>query len=128
MHAIFIELVNFSRHREEYLSDKEFQAFQKMLLAEPEKGDLIQGTGGLRKVRHGDEARNKGKRGGCRVIYYWWEKHRELWLFTIYGKDVKDDLTEDEKKTLKKRLTAELEARERYLKELLEEARKKRTR
>jgi hypothetical protein len=45
---------------------------QNALLDNPEAGDVIEGTGGLRKVRHGDVRRGKGKRGGLRVIYFWW--------------------------------------------------------
>ena len=53
----------------------------------PEAGDVIPGTGGLRKLRFADERRGKGKRGGLRVIYYWWDPGSQFWLFTIYDKD-----------------------------------------
>ena len=72
MDALFIELPAFERHRKDYLSDELFHGFQQELMKNPEAGDVIEGTGGLRKVRFVDERRNKGKRGGLRVIYYWW--------------------------------------------------------
>ena len=78
----------------------------------PETGDLIEGTGGLRKLRYGDPRRNKGKRGGLRVIYYWWDGGRQFWLFTLYDKDEMDDLSAMEKKAIKSMLTAELENRQ----------------
>ena len=72
MKATFIELPPFERHRQSYLNDESFREFQQMLMKNPEAGDVIEGTGGLRKVRYADEKRGKGKRGGLRVIYYWW--------------------------------------------------------
>jgi hypothetical protein len=70
MHALFIELPAFQRYRHDYLNDEAFRRLQIWLLMNPEAGDVIQGTGGLRKVRFSDESRNKGKRGGLRLIYY----------------------------------------------------------
>jgi hypothetical protein len=74
-------------------------------------GDVIQGTGGLRKVRFMDVRRNKGKRGGLRVIYYFWLGGAQFWLFTLYGKGEQDDLSFAQKKLLKQLLDAELKAR-----------------
>lgn len=54
----------------------------------------LTGTGGLRKLRFADERRGKGKRGGLRVIYYWWDAGSQFWLFTIYDKDETSDLDE----------------------------------
>ena len=70
MKAVFVELPAFARHRSDYLSDKEFRTLQNALMDNPEAGDVIQGAGGLRKVRHADPRRGKGKRGGLRVIYF----------------------------------------------------------
>jgi hypothetical protein len=69
--ALFVELPAFRRHRSEYLDDVAFTALQVALMADPEAGDVIRDTGGLRKVRFADSRRGKGKRGGLRVIYYW---------------------------------------------------------
>ena len=81
------------------------------MMKNPEAGSVIEGTGGLRKLRHGDPRRGKGKRGGLRVIYYWWDGGSQFWLFTLYDKDEMVDLSAKEKKVLKEMLKAELEAR-----------------
>jgi hypothetical protein len=70
--ALFVELPAFERHRSEYLDDEAFSALQAALLADPEAGEVIRDTGGLRKVRVADGRRGKGKRGGLRVICFWW--------------------------------------------------------
>lgn len=111
MKALFIELPAFERYRQDYLSDEAFRDFQNYLLDNPEAGDVIEGTGGLRKVRFSDTKRGKGKRGGLRVIYYWWLAGKQFWLFTIYSKDEKDDLSPAQKKVLKELIKQELEAR-----------------
>ena len=77
----------------------------------PEAGDLIPGTGGLRKLRFRDERRGKGKRGGLRVIYYWWDAGSQFWLFTVFDKDEMSDLTATERKVLKDMIKHELDAR-----------------
>ena len=81
-------------------------------MANPEAGDVIEGTGGLRKLRHPDPRRGKGKRGGLRVIYYWWLGGDQFWLFTVYDKDQADDLTPEQRKVLKQLLKRELEHRQ----------------
>lgn len=111
MKAIFIELPAFARHRSGYLDDENFLALQASLMANPEAGDVIEGTGGLRKLRHGDPRRGKGKRSGLRVIYYWWDGKQQFWLFTLYDNDEMDDLSPKEKKILKDMLKRELESR-----------------
>ena len=111
MKALFVELPAFERNRSAYLTDEALRDLQNAILKNPEAGDVITGTGGLRKVRHGDATRGKGKRGGLRIIYYWWEPKRQFWLFTLYDKDELDDLSPKEKAVLKTFLKQELEAR-----------------
>jgi hypothetical protein len=111
MKATFIELPPFERHRQNYLSDESFRVLQKELMDNPEAGDVIEGPGGLRKVRHADEKRGKGKRGGLRIIYFWWLSGRQFWLFTVYNKNEMDDLTAAQRKILKELLKLELDAR-----------------
>lgn len=64
MQALFVELLAFARHRAEYLDDEGFRAMQTELLATPEQGDVIKGTGGLRKraspTRRGARASGAG--------------------------------------------------------------------
>lgn len=111
MNALFVELPPFTRYRGGYLDEEGFRLLQSALLANPESGDVIEGTGGLRKVRHADAHRGKGKRGGLRVIYFWWRPGSQFWLFTIYGKDLRDDLSPKERAALKEMLKLELAAR-----------------
>jgi hypothetical protein len=68
MKATFVELPAFERHRAKYLDDAGFSELQLELMRNPEAGDVIEGTGGLRKLRFMDKRRGKGKRGGLRVI------------------------------------------------------------
>ncbi|CAB3683858.1 Toxin HigB-2 [Achromobacter deleyi] len=111
MRALFVELPAFSRYRSDYLDDDGFLSLQHTMMKNPEAGDVIEGTGGLRKLRFGDTRRGKGKRGGLRVIYYWWDGGSQFWLFTLYDKDEMSDLNAKEKKAFKNMLSAELEAR-----------------
>ena len=107
MNAVFVELPPFERHRHDYLTDGEFQALQRSLMANPTVGDVIEGTGGLRKLRWGDPRRGKGKRGGLRIIYYWWVTGEQCWLFSLYNKDEASDLTPTQRKSLKQLLQRE---------------------
>jgi hypothetical protein len=93
------------------LSDEDFRELQNSLMGNPDAGDVIEGTGGLRKIRHADSKRGKGKRGGLRVIYYWWLYGKQFWLYTVYNKDEMDDLTTAQRKFLKDLLKQELDAR-----------------
>ena len=77
----------------------------------PEVGGVMEGTGGLRKLRQPDPRRGKGKRGGLRIIYYWWLGGAQFWLFTVFDKDQADDLTPDQRKALKQMLKLELDKR-----------------
>ena len=111
MRAVFVELPAFERHRSDYLDDVAFGRLQHALMKNPEAGEVIEGTGGLRKVRFADARRGKGKRGGLRVIYYWWGTGMQFWLYTLYGKDEMADLTPQQRKALRAMLKAELESR-----------------
>ena len=111
MKAVFIELPAFERHRDRYLDEEGFRLLQEMLMAHPEAGDLMEGTGGLRKVRCSDARRGKGKRGGLRVVYYYWTGGPEFWLFTLYDKDEMADLTPKQRAALKDLVKTELQLR-----------------
>jgi hypothetical protein len=111
MRAVFVELPAFARHRADYLDDDAFRELENLLMKNPVAGDLIPDTGGLRKLRFADARRGKGKRGGLRVIYYWWDAGSQFWLFTLYDKGEMADLTPQQCKALKAMIKAELEAR-----------------
>jgi hypothetical protein len=111
MRALFVELPAFERHRSAYLDDETFRRLQLELLESPESGDLIPGAGGLRKMRFGDARRGKGKRGGLRIVYFWWRRGGQFWFFALYNKDEVEDLSPKQTRILKGMLEAELEAR-----------------
>lgn len=111
MTAVFVELPAFARYRSGYLTDEQFSGLQALLMANPDAGDVIPDSGGLRKLRLADSRRGKGKRGGLRIIYFWWRAGSQFWLFTLYSKDEVDDLTAAQRRVLKALLKAELEQR-----------------
>ena len=96
---IFIETPIFTEEVQELLTDDEYCNFQKYLVDQPLAGDVIQQTGGLRKVRW--SAQGKGKRGGVRVIYYYVTSASQIRLLLIYKKGIQDDLTSDQKNILR---------------------------
>lgn len=97
---IFIETPVFTKRLRELLDDDSYAAFQHLLADRPESGDVIEGTGGIRKVRVASHGH--GKRGGSRVIYYHFSSAAQIALLLIYPKNEKDDLTTEERKTLKR--------------------------
>jgi hypothetical protein len=101
---IFVELPAFSKVVS--FTDDELRAIQDVLLDNPETGDLIPGGRGLRKLRAALSGR--GKRGGARVIYYWWASNSVCYLVFAYPKNVMDNLTEAQLKTLAQVMTEEI--------------------
>lgn len=99
MKLIFIETDIFTEDVKALLSDDEYAEFQSYLAENPLIGDVIQQTGGLRKVRW--SAKGKGKRGGVRVIYYYVLPDSQIRLLLIYQKGKQDDLAPEQKKILK---------------------------
>ena len=81
----FIEASLFTQLVYKYLSKEEFLVFQNFLLISPEAGDIIPGSGGVRKIRW--KITGTGKRGGVRIIYYFKKQDDEIWLLTIYKKN-----------------------------------------
>jgi hypothetical protein len=86
----FIETRLFTRLVEEYLSDDEYRDLQHLLLENPEAGSVVRGSGGVRKLRW--HAEGRGKRGGYRVIYFARIEHDQIWMLTMYPKNVTDDI------------------------------------
>lgn len=99
------------RYRADCLDDQAYRALQVEMMKHPEAGNMIPGTGGLRKLRYVDSIRRKGKRGGLRVIYYWRAAADQFWLFTLHDKDEVSDLSMGERKALSAMLHRELKAR-----------------
>ncbi len=86
----FIETKLFSRLVADVLTDEEYSGLQKALIKDPEAGDLIPGSGGIRKLRWGVAGR--GKRGGIRVIYYARVRQGQIWMLTLYAKNVVENI------------------------------------
>lgn len=80
-------------------SDKDLQALQEELTLDPGKGVLMQGTGGLRKIRVASDS--QGKSGGARVCYVDFAACERIYLITAYSKNVKDNLSKEERNTIK---------------------------
>src|SRR5687768_5114165 len=97
---IFIETPVFTADVKSLLPDDRYTELQLALAARPMAGDLIPGTGGLRKIRWA--LPGQGKRGGARVIYYWRVSQSQILMLAIYGKGTKDDLTATEKRLLQR--------------------------
>ncbi|MBL1266297.1 MAG: transcriptional regulator [Halomonas sp.] len=82
---LFIETSTFAKLLPSYLTDEEYRGLQAYLLQKPNAGDLIKGSGGVRKVRWASEG--SGKSGGIiRAIYYWKKSDHEIWMLTLYSK------------------------------------------
>ena len=96
---IFVELTPFVAFRKEYWTDEDLRAMQNILLVAPDAGDLIRGSGGLRKLRW--SAQGRGKRGGARVIYYWHVPGDRIYLIYGYVKSKSEDLTAHQLKVLR---------------------------
>jgi hypothetical protein len=86
----FIETKLFTKLVNEHLSDEEYGRLQEVLIRDPETGDLIPGSGGVRKVRWG--VKGRGKRGGIRVIYYARTRQGQIWMLTLYAKNVAETI------------------------------------
>ena len=80
----------FTKLVKQYLSDDSYAELQAELIANPEKGAVIRGSGGVRKIRWAAEGR--GKSGGFRVIYFVRNVHGIIWMLTIYPKNVRDSI------------------------------------
>ena len=77
---------------------KERDEFINFIAQNPESGAIITGAGGVRKVRWG--SKNKGKSGGVRVIYYFYDEDSPIFLITAYGKGEQENLTDEQKKRI----------------------------
>ena len=98
MRKTFFESAEFTEWVTEYLADDEYAAVQRELLRDPDKGDVMPGCGGMRKLRIADPRRGQGKRGGARVIYLHVPEADRIYLITVYGKDQRDDISAGDKK------------------------------
>ena len=97
----FVELPLFrSRWEKLGLTDADLMRLQADLLADPKVGEVMRGTGGVRKMRFAFE--HKGKSGGVRVIYIDFEVYEKIYLLTAYTKNEKENLTQEEQNEIRK--------------------------
>lgn len=100
MKRSFVELPIFkSRWEALGLNEEDLLRLQIELLADPKVGDVMQGTGGVRKMRFAFE--HRGKSGGVRVIYVDFEVYEKIYLLTAYTKNEKENLTKKERSEIK---------------------------
>ena len=80
------------------MTANERDEFIDFLAKQPDAGEEITGTGGIRKIRWG--AKGKGKRGGVRVVYYFYNDSAPVFLLTVYGKGEQESLTPEQKRQM----------------------------
>jgi mRNA-degrading endonuclease RelE of RelBE toxin-antitoxin system len=100
--VIFVETLTFTKRVLRLLDDESYGALQTHLAKYPDAGDVIRSSGGLRKIRWA--AKGHGKRGGVRVIYYWWMNQERISMLFIYPKNEMDDLSAEQLKLLRQAL------------------------
>ena len=102
---VIMETRAFTARIGDLLSDEQYRRLQLHLAANPTAGDVIPGTGGLRKVRW--VRKGHGKRGGCRVIYFWHPSSSRLLMLFAFSKNERADLTAAQKAVLRQIVEAE---------------------
>jgi len=95
---VIVETASFTRSSSSFWDGEDIDAFKNYIATNYEDGDIIPGTGGIRKIRWSRPG--MGKRGGARVIYYYYNIQNPIYLLFAYPKNVKDSLTDEEKKAL----------------------------
>lgn len=107
-----VETPEFLKQAKECMDENVKNQFIDFIAKNPLAGDVIPGTGGARKIRwQSDE--NTGKRGGTRVIYYYHDQDMPIYLFTVYKKNQRENITNEEKNILHKIIKAIIKANKR---------------
>ena len=100
-----IETSIFTRRINDLMNDDSYRMLQVKLISDPEKGSVIPGSGGLRKVRW--KLEGQGKRGGLRVIYYWAVSRSKIVMLYVFPKNVHGDLSKEQIRTLRQMVESE---------------------
>ena len=103
-----VELPEFIKRASGLLKDEEKASIINYLALHPQAGDIMQGTGGIRKLRW--SAQSKGKSGGARVVYYYHNGGVPLFLLTVFGKGEKANISKSERNELRKLTSLLLES------------------
>ena len=98
--VIFVEAPEFTRQVTALLEDDDYARLQAYLAQHPDVGDVMEGTGGLRKVRVAMAGR--GKSAGARVIYYHFVPHSHIAMLMIFAKNEREDLAPEHRKALRR--------------------------
>lgn len=101
-----VETPTFTKQVTANLDDNEYSKIQNALLLNPSLGPVIPKSNGIRKLRWTYQGR--GKRGGCRIIYYWIINEHVIYMLFMYPKNVLDDLSDSQLKTLRELVEREL--------------------
>lgn len=99
MKILFIESSKFTEQITKLAAEAPLQELEDELLVDPERGDLIQGTGGFRKIRM--KMPGRGKSAGARVLYFYVKERATILLFFLYTKSTQGDLTAEQKAALR---------------------------
>lgn len=102
LRVVFVETPTFTKRVLRLMDDERYSELQAYLAKHPDAGRMIPGSGGMRKVRWAGSGR--GKRGGLRLIYYWWVAKDRISMLLVYPKSEQDDLSMDQVKQLRKAL------------------------
>lgn len=97
---VVVETPQYLKEADRCMDTKSQKEFIDYIAKNPTAGDLIVGTGGVRKIRWTGDS-NQGKRGGVRVIYYYYNNTMPIFLFTVYAKNEKDNLSKTERNELR---------------------------
>jgi hypothetical protein len=107
MIVTFVQVPEFAaRWKKLRFTDEDLRSLERLIMTNPSAGKLMQGTGGLRKLRFAPPSRNTGKSGGARAAYAYFLRHQIVYLITLYTKEEKDNLTAAEKIYYRKILQA----------------------
>jgi hypothetical protein len=98
----FVSTPTFETAAKKLLTEADRRELELLLLGDPKSGQVIERTGGFRKVRFARPSRREGKSGGTRIIYYLVERRERVYLLLVYSKGAKDNLTRAEENELRK--------------------------
>lgn len=101
----FIESSAFTRQIVDLMEDESYRLLQGALIADPEMGSVIKGSGGIRKVRW--EASGRGKRGGARIIYLYVQVRETFYMLLAYAKAAQENLSAEQLARLRRKLEEE---------------------
>jgi len=107
--VVFLETSLFTKRVTALLTDEQYAALQAYLVDHPDAGDVIRGSGRLRKIRWG--AASRGKRGGTRTIYFWAKPKDQILMLFLFAKNEQEDLTAEQIKVLQKIVREEFDER-----------------